>query len=59
MQKNIDIIEELNVADSVIRQAFSDNLAAEVFVFAMKAMKENPNLSISEAIYMGYDEWIK
>ena len=57
--KNIDILEELNVAESAIRQAFDDGLAAEVLVFAIKAMKENPNLSITEAIYIGYDEWIK
>jgi hypothetical protein len=57
--ENLDIIDELNNAESVIEEAYENGLAAEVFVFAIKAMKENPKLSINEAIYIGYDEWIK
>ena len=59
MQENIDIFEELNVADSILKLASESGLGAEVFVFAVKAMKENPNLSIIESMYVGFDEWIK
>jgi hypothetical protein len=53
------INEELDEADFIIKEAFKSGLAAEVFVFAVKAMKENPNLSIIEAMTIGYEEWIK
>jgi hypothetical protein len=59
MEENIDILQELNVADSILKTAAKDGLESEIFVFAVKAMKENPNLSIIEAMYTGYDEWIK
>lgn len=59
MEENIDILEELNVAESILKIAAKDGLEPEIFVFAIKAMKENPNLSIIEAMYEGFDEWIK
>jgi hypothetical protein len=59
MEENIDILEELTVAESILQVASKDGLEPEIFVFAVKAMKENPNLSIIEAMYQGFDEWIK
>jgi hypothetical protein len=59
MEENIDILEELNVAESILKIASKNGLEPEIFVFAVKAMKENPNLSIIEAMYEGFDEWIK
>ena len=34
-------------------------LEVEVVTFALKAMKENPELSIAEAITIGAEEWLK
>ena len=59
MKNNTEILEEMNIADSILRIANDYGLSTEVFIFAVKAMKENPNLSIIEAMYTGYDEWIK
>lgn len=35
------------------------DLEAEVFLFALKAIKDNPGLSINDAVQVGLDEWIK
>lgn len=35
------------------------DLQPEVVCSALRAMKENPNLTISEAFWIGWDEWIK
>ena len=59
MEENIDILEELNVAESILKIAAKNGLEPEIFVFAVKAMKDNPKLSITEAMYVGFDEWIK
>lgn len=34
-------------------------LTVEVVVSALYAMKNTPNMEISEAIQFGFDEWIK
>ena len=47
-----------NIAE-ILNQAKEFNLEAEVVVWALKYMKENPRLTINEAITLGYNEWIK
>lgn len=51
--------EEVKVAKNAIKNASEYGLEAEVIVYALKHMKENPNLSIIEAIMAGYEEWVK
>ena len=52
----------LNNTDTVsfaLANAYQMSLEVEVVTWALKYMKENPNLTIDEAITMGYSEWIK
>lgn len=52
-------LEEFKVAKNAIKNASEYGLEAEVLVYALKYMKENPNLSIVEAVIAGYEEWVK
>ena len=58
MEKH-DVIQELDYVQSLLDEASEWGLEAEVVTFALKYMKENPNLAISDAITFGYEEWIK
>lgn len=51
-------LELLNVSNAL---DFSKErgLESEVFLWSLKAMKENPNLTIEEALISGVNEWIK
>lgn len=52
-------LEELKIIGNAIKNASGYGLEAEVVTFALKSMKENPQLSIVEAMIVGYEEWIK
>lgn len=54
-----EILKEFRAVEFALKEAINDGLEVEVVVFALKAMKENPSLTIEEAILVGYDEWIK
>ena len=54
-----EILKEFRAVEFALKEAINDGLEVEVVVFALKAMKENPSLSIEEAINIGYEEWIK
>jgi len=54
-----ETIKELSYVDHLLKLAEYHNLEAEVVVFALKAMKNNPSLTIEEAIDAGYEEWVK
>jgi hypothetical protein len=41
----------------IINSAKAYNLEYELLTFALKAMKENPDISILLAVQMGADEW--
>lgn len=52
----------LNNTDTVsfaLANAYQMSLEVEVVTWALKYMKENPSLTIDEAITMGYYEWVK
>jgi hypothetical protein len=52
--------DEFNADDlDSIGTAINEDLCVEILWSAMNALKQNPNLSIQEAIDMGYGEWIK
>jgi hypothetical protein len=51
--------EEIKIIGNVIKQSSGFGLEAEVVAFALEYMKQNPTLSIVEAILYGYEEWIK
>ena len=42
-----------------LSKAKEQGLETEVVTWALKYMKDNPKLTISEAITLGYNEWIK
>jgi hypothetical protein len=54
-----EAIKELSYVDHLLKLAETHNLEAEVVVFALKSMKEDPLLSIEEAISLGFEEWVK
>ena len=54
-----EILKEFRAVRLTLGEAIEAGLEVEVVVFALKAMKENPSLTIEEAILIGYDEWVK
>lgn len=54
-----ETLKEFKAAERALSKASEYGLEIEVFVFALKYMKENPSLTIEEAIAAGYEEWIK
>ena len=51
--------DEINTVSIALANAYQMSLEVEVVTWALKYMKENPNLTIDEAITMGYSEWVK
>ena len=52
-------LREWESISEALRGASEFDLQVEVVWFALKAVKENPQLTIEEAINIGFDEWIK
>ena len=52
-----DIRRSLDIVEHVLRDARDLKVETEVVTWALKRMKENPKLNISDAIQMGYEEW--
>ena len=53
------LILEMDAVAMALEQSREEGLDAEVVTWALRYMKENPSLTISEAIAMGFYEWIK
>lgn len=54
-----DIHRSLDIVDHVLNEARDLGCETEVVTYALKAMKENPKLQISDAIVMSIEEWVK
>lgn len=54
-----DIHRSMDIVEHVLHEAEDFGLTAEVVTWALKYMKENPKLDISDAIILGYEEWVK
>ena len=52
-------LDDLDLILKILEDAKSHDLEAEVIMWAIKSMKEDNSISISEAIVRGYHEWIK
>jgi len=52
-------LNEMDTVSIALANAYQMSLEVEVVTWALKYMKENPNLTIDEAITMGYSEWVK
>lgn len=50
---------DLDFINICLNKASDYNLEAEVIWAALQAMKQDPSLSINEAMQAGMDEWIK
>lgn len=50
---------DLEVIKNQLIQARAYNLEAEVVMTALMAMRRDPRLTIQEAIYIGFFEWVK
>lgn len=50
---------DLEVINNQLIQARAHGLEAEVVMTALMAMRRDPSLTIQEAIYIGFFEWIK
>jgi len=53
------ILEEMDTVSMALSNATHLNLEVEVVTYAIQNMKDNPNLTIGEAITMAYFEWAK
>ena len=49
----------LEVVDIVIKDAMDFGMEIEVVTWALKLMKNNPKMDISDAIITSYEEWVK
>jgi hypothetical protein len=60
-EKSIDsfILEEMDTVSMALTNATHLNLEVEIVTYALQNMKDNPNLTIGEAITMAYFEWVK
>lgn len=55
----VSVPDDLDVVADVLKVAGEYGLAAEVVLFALKALKQDPSLSLINAMYIGEAEWIK
>jgi hypothetical protein len=53
------IEQELEIIEKLYLSADYHGLSAEVIYFSLKAMKENPSLTPSHAMEIGYEEFMK
>jgi hypothetical protein len=53
------IKQELSVIKEALADASENNVTIEVIHSALKYMKQDSKISISEAIYLGYEDWIR
>ena len=54
-----DIHRSMDIVEHVLHEAEDFGLTVEVVTWALKYMKENPKLDISDAIILGIEEWVK
>ena len=54
-----NINNELDIVSVFVKDAHKYGLTAEVVLFALKYMKDNPESSIEKAMNYGYWEWCK
>jgi hypothetical protein len=53
-----DIHRSLQIVEHIIREADDYGITANVVTQALKHMKENPNLDISDAIVLGLQDYL-
>ena len=58
-KEKLDISKILDEVYETLTLANKYGLAAEVITWSFRYLKENPKLTIEEALQMGINEWIK
>jgi hypothetical protein len=53
------LVSEMDAVATALEQSREEGLEVEVVTWALRYMKNDPSLTISEAITMGYYEWVK
>ena len=54
-----DIYRSIAIVESVLHDAHDLKIETEVVTWALKFMKQNPSIDISDAMIMGYEEWVR
>ena len=54
-----DIHRSLDIVEHVLNESHDLGCMVEVVTYALKMMKENPKLQISDAIVASINEWVK
>ena len=54
-----DIHRSLDIVEHVLNEAHDLDCSVEVVTYALKMMKENPKMQISDAIVNSINEWVK
>ena len=55
----IDISADMDAVSEGLQIASNYRLEVEVITFALYAMRNNPNITIEEAMIAGVEEWVK
>jgi len=55
--KELEEIDPLSVVNNVLKEASEWNLTAEVVLFALKIIKDNPDIDETKAMLISRDEW--
>jgi hypothetical protein len=53
------LVLEMDAVEIALQRSREEGLDVEVVTWALRYMKKNPSLTISEAITMGFYEWVK
>jgi len=53
-----ELLNEMMLAHNALEEASHYNLESELFVWALRYMKENPDKTIEQAIKHSLDEWV-
>jgi hypothetical protein len=59
MKLGSKMLEEYEAVRNAIKGASEYGLEIEVVVFALKYMKQDPKLTVEQAIKLGFEEWVK
>jgi hypothetical protein len=55
----MDRIDEIGIVNGFLLEAAEYGLQSEVVTYALQAMKDDPELSVVEAMSSGFYEWVK
>ena len=55
----MNIHRSLDIVEHVLHEAHDLGCSVEVVTYALKMMKENPKMQISDAIVSSINEWVK